>query len=78
MTMGSVDMSVPDLRQTVAQTGVPIFSVGYTLAPTGQAPMQVIERYAAFEYLIGEGNFRVDKDRIGVMGNRRGEGWRLV
>jgi acetyl esterase/lipase len=47
MTSGSVDDSIPDLKKIVARTGVPIFSVDYTLAPTARAPTQVIEGYAA-------------------------------
>jgi acetyl esterase/lipase len=74
MTMGSVDMSVFDLSRTVAQTGVPIFSVEYTLAPTAEAPTQVIEGYAALEYLLGNADLGVDKNRIGVMGESAGGG----
>jgi acetyl esterase/lipase len=35
--------STPDLKKIFAKTGVSIFSIDYTLAPTFRAPTQVIE-----------------------------------
>jgi len=74
MTSGSVDDSIPDLKKIVAKTGVPTFWVDYTLAPTARAPMQVIEGYAALNYLVENRDFGIDPKRIGVMGESAGRG----
>jgi acetyl esterase/lipase len=74
MIYGTVDDSIHDLKRTVAKTGVPIFSVDYTLAPTGLAPTQVIEGYAALNYVIETKELGVDPSRIGIMGESAGGG----
>jgi len=72
MTQGPVNDSITSLMRIVAKTGVPIFSVDYTLAPEAQAPVQVIEGYAALNYLVEREEFGVDRDRVGVMGESAG------
>jgi acetyl esterase/lipase len=42
------------------------------LALTAEASTQAIEGYAALEHLVGNADFGVDKDRIGVMGESAG------
>jgi hypothetical protein len=68
MTSGSVDDSMTDRKKIEVKTGATVFSVDNTLAPTARTPSQVIEGYAALNYLVGTGEFRIDSKRIEVMG----------
>jgi acetyl esterase/lipase len=66
--------STPDLKKIFAKTGVSIFSIDYTLAPTARAPTQVVEQYAALEYLVENRESGIDRKRIGIMGESAGGG----
>lgn len=75
MIYGSVDDSISDLKTVVAKTGVPDFSIDYTLAPAAGAPAQVIEGYADLKYMIEKKEFGLDQKRIRVMGESAGLGF---
>ena len=75
MIMGQVSQQAPLLAFVTQQTGVPIFSVEYRLAPESKGTNLVEDCYAGLTWLHDNAaQFHVDKSRIAVMGESAGGG----
>lgn len=76
---GMIGLSVETLdafpKVYVAQTGVPMLSVDYRLAPEVKAPVPMKDCYAGLEFLVAHADeLGVDSSRIAVMGESAGGG----
>ncbi|KAH0848512.1 hypothetical protein AYO21_08510 [Fonsecaea monophora] len=75
MILGSVAMSAPSNAWQVTQTGVPIFSVEYRLAPETQGTSLVEDCYAGLVWVSqNAASFNVDPARLAVFGESAGGG----
>lgn len=75
MIVGSVPIFDGPVSRYVAQTGVPMLSVDYRLAPEHPHPTPVEDAYAGLEWLAANASrLGVDPDRIAVMGDSAGAG----
>jgi acetyl esterase/lipase len=75
MVAGSLDLYDKVPVSYVAETGVPMLSVDYRLAPEHPHPVPVEDCFAALLWLHDHGaNFGLDRARIGVMGDSAGGG----
>jgi acetyl esterase/lipase len=75
MILGSVDIYDTVVRNYVSQSGVPMLSVDYRLAPESPHPKPVEDCYAGLTYLADHAaSLGVDPKRIGVMGESAGGG----
>ncbi|KIW90847.1 uncharacterized protein Z519_08630 [Cladophialophora bantiana CBS 173.52] len=75
MILGSVAMVAQGIAWEVQQTGVPIFSVEYRLAPESQGENLVEDCYAGLVWLSQNASkFNVDPARIAVFGESAGGG----
>lgn len=75
MILGSAEMSEPNVAGLASQSGVPILSVDYRLAPEHPHPTPVEDCYAALTHLHDHASeLGVDPGRIGVAGDSAGGG----
>jgi acetyl esterase/lipase len=75
MVAGSMDLYDKVPVSYVAETGVPMLSVDYRLAPEHPHPVPVEDCFAALLWLHDHAaNFGLDRARIGVMGDSAGGG----
>ncbi|KIW33527.1 uncharacterized protein PV07_00368 [Cladophialophora immunda] len=75
MILGSVRMSAQAVAWQASQTGVPIFSVEYRLAPESQGTNLVEDCYAGLVWLSqNAASLNVDPARIAVFGESAGGG----
>jgi acetyl esterase/lipase len=75
MILGTAESNAKPCAFQVQQTGVPIFSVDYRLAPEVQGTTLVEDCYAGLEWLSkNAAQFNVDPARIAVMGESAGGG----
>lgn len=75
MILGSVDTYDAVVRRYVAQSGVPMLSVDYRLAPEHPHPRPVEDCYAGLTYLADHAaSLGVDARRIAVLGESAGGG----
>ncbi|KIY03982.1 uncharacterized protein Z520_00674 [Fonsecaea multimorphosa CBS 102226] len=75
MILGSVRMSSQGIAWEVQQTGVPIFSVEYRVAPESSGTNLVEDCYAGLVWLSqNAASFNVDPARIAVFGESAGGG----
>jgi acetyl esterase/lipase len=75
MVLGSMDLYDKVPATYVAETGVPMLSVDYRLAPENPHPVPVEDCFAALSWLHEHApNYGIDQARIGVMGDSAGGG----
>jgi acetyl esterase/lipase len=75
MILGSVDLYDPMVASYVSETGVPMLSVDYRLAPENPHPAPVEDCYTALRWLADHaGELGADPSRVGVMGDSGGGG----
>ncbi|CAK7200304.1 hypothetical protein SEUCBS139899_002995 [Sporothrix eucalyptigena] len=75
MLMGTAAMYARQLRPLVSQTGIPLFSVDYRLAPEVSGTTLVEDGYAALQWLHSNATtFNIDPARIAVFGQSAGGG----
>jgi acetyl esterase/lipase len=75
MVIGSMDIYDKLPTEYVADSGVPMLSVDYRLAPEHQHPVQVQDCFAALTWLHEQaGEYGFDPARIAVMGDSAGGG----
>lgn len=75
MILGSAELHAKPLALLVSETGIPIFSVNYRLAPEYTGATIVEDCYAALTWLHDNaGAHRVDPARIAVFGESAGGG----
>ena len=75
MVLGSADIYDTVVRNYVSQSGVPILSVDYRLAPESPYPTPLDDSYAGLIYLSEHAaSLGVDPRRIAVMGESAGGG----
>lgn len=75
MILGKVSQQAKGLAFMVSQTGVPMFSVEYRLAPESKGTNLVEDCYAGLEWLSkNAATFNVDPARIAVQGESAGGG----
>ena len=75
MILGSVDTYDSVVRNYVSQSGVPMLSVDYRLAPESPHPLPVEDAYAGLTYLADHAaSLGIDPKRIAVMGESAGGG----
>jgi acetyl esterase/lipase len=75
MVLGSMELYDKVPARYVAETGVPMLSVDYRLAPENPHPVPVEDCFAALTWLHEHaGDYGIDPARIGVMGDSAGGG----
>jgi acetyl esterase/lipase len=75
MLMGSLDVSDHYVAGHVAESGVPMLSVDYRLAPEHPHPTPVEDCYAALSWLCAKSEqLAVDPGRVAIMGDSAGGG----
>ena len=75
MVLGSVEVYDKAVAGYVAETGVPMLSVDYRLAPEYPHPVPVEDCFAALRWLHSRaGDYGIDTLRVGVMGDSAGGG----
>lgn len=75
MVLGSVDLYDKAVASYVAESGVPMLSVEYRLAPEHPHPVPVEDCFAGLLWLHDHaGDFGIDRARIAVMGDSAGGG----
>jgi acetyl esterase/lipase len=75
LILGSVDLYEPVVARYVAETGVPMLSVDYRLAPEHPGTTLVEDCFAGLQWLHAHaGELGVDPERIAVMGDSAGGG----
>jgi acetyl esterase/lipase len=75
MVLGSMELYDKVPARYVAETGVPMLSVDYRLAPENPHPVPVEDCFAALQWLHEHaGDYGIDPARIAVMGDSAGGG----
>jgi acetyl esterase/lipase len=75
MVLGSMDLYDRPVAGYVAETGVPMFSVDYRLAPEHPHPVPVEDCFAALLWLHDKAaEYGLDRARVGIMGDSAGGG----
>lgn len=75
MVLGSMDLYDKEVAAYVAESGVPVLSVDYRLAPEHQHPVPVEDCFAALTWLHAHATgYGIDPARIAVMGDSAGGG----